>query len=128
MKLLLDTHIFLWLNDQPEQLSVVALAACNNLENVLHISLISLWEIQVKSQLGKLQSRVSWQEMLKMQRAKNDLRTILLTEPHIEQLEHLEYHHRDPFDRMLIAQAQVERLSLVSADKAFAPYDVPVIW
>lgn len=128
MKLLLDTHIFLWLNDNPEKLSAVAMDACQNLDNSLYLSLISLWEIQIKRQLGKLDIQAPWQEMVKTQQVENSLEVLPLKEGHIEQLDRLEHHHRDPFDRMLISQAQVEGMKMVSADHAFTSYDVAVIW
>lgn len=114
--LLLDTHIFLWLNDQPEKLSRAALESCADPKNSIHLSLISLWEIQIKSQLGKLQLNVPWQSMVQKQCQENGLQVLALSEAHIEQLELLAPHHRDPFDRMLIAQAQVEKMVLVSVD------------
>ncbi len=128
MKLLLDTHIFLWLNDRPEKLSVAAMEACGNAENSLYLSLISLWEIQIKRQLGKLDIQAPWQEMMKTQKMENGLEVLPLKESHIEQLDRLEPHHRDPFDRMLISQAQVEGMEMVSADRAFTSYNVALIW
>jgi PIN domain nuclease of toxin-antitoxin system len=125
---LLDTHCFLWLNDQPEKLGALALNACRDPENPLSLSLISLWEIQIKHQLGKLDLKVPWQQMLSMQQTRNDLRILPISLAHIEQLDHLPMHHRDPFDRMLIAQAQVEGMALVSADAAMGPYEVDVVW
>lgn len=128
MRLLLDTHCFLWLNDQPEKLGVLALNACQDPENPLSLSLISLWEIQIKHQLGKLDLKVPWQQMLNMQQTRNDLRILPVSLAHIEQLSQLPMHHRDPFDRMLIAQAQVEGMALISGDGAMEPYDLEVVW
>ena len=126
-QLLLDTHIFLWLNDCPERLSRTAIENCANPANDLFLSLVSLWEIQIKSQLGKLQMSVPWQTMVQKQRDENGLQVLAISEAHIEQLGLLTLHHRDPFDRMLIAQAQAETMSLVSADSLFSSYGVTVI-
>ncbi|MDQ7016131.1 MAG: type II toxin-antitoxin system VapC family toxin [Gammaproteobacteria bacterium] len=128
MRLLLDTHIFLWLNSEPAKLSVKALEACSNPDNHLYLSLISLWEIQIKAQLGKLHLQSSWQKMLEVQRVENGLQTLPLSENHIKQLGQLPSHHKDPFDRLLIAQAQTEEMLLVSADGVFTAYDVDLIW
>lgn len=128
MRLLLDTHCFLWLNGQPEKLGAVSLNACRDPENPLFLSLISLWEIQIKHQLGKLDLKVPWQQMLHVQQAQNDLRILPVSLPHIVQLGQLPMHHGDPFDRMLVAQAQFEGMALVSGDAAMGPYDVEVIW
>jgi PIN domain nuclease of toxin-antitoxin system len=116
MRLLLDTHCFLWLNGQPEKLGAVFL------------SLISLWEIQIKHQLGKLDLKVPWQQMLNVQQAQNDMQILPVSLPYILQLGQLPMHHGDPFDRMLVAQAQFEGMALVTADAAMRPYDVEVIW
>lgn len=127
MNLLLDTHIFLWLNDRPEKLSNQALKSCADPTNSIYLSLISLWEIQIKSQLGKLTISASWQTMVQTQSEENGLQILSLSQAHIEQLDLLGSHHRDPFDRMLIAQARAEEMVLVSADGVFENYDVMVI-
>lgn len=127
-KLLVDTHVFLWLNDQPEKLSTEALESCADPSNFLYLSLISLWEIQIKSQLGKLKTSLPWSSILKTQKEENGLQIVSLRETHIEQLNSLEPYHRDPFDRMLIAQAKSEGMYLVSKDSAFENYSIDVIW
>lgn len=126
-QLLLDTHIFLWLNDCPERLSKRAIEICAKLANDLFLSLVSLWEIQIKSQLGKLQMSVPWQTMVQRQQDENGLQLLAISKAHIEQLGLLTLRHRDPFDRMLIAQAQAETMSLVSSDSVFSSYEVTVI-
>ncbi|MEO0647646.1 MAG: type II toxin-antitoxin system VapC family toxin [Cyanobacteria bacterium J06650_10] len=126
-QLLLDTHIFLWLNDRPERLSKTAIESCADPTNELFLSLVSLWEIQIKSQLGKLQMSVPWPTMVQKQRDENGLQILAISEAHIEQLGSLNWYHRDPFDRLLIAQAQTEKMYLVSADGAFSHYEVTVI-
>jgi PIN domain nuclease of toxin-antitoxin system len=128
VKLLLDAHCFLWLNSEPKRVSPTALAACLDAANPLHLSLISLWEIQIKQQLGKLDLSEPWSKMLQTQQHRNGLQTLPLSLPHIQALQQLPMHHRDPFDRMLISQARAEGMTLVSADQAFAAYEVPVLW
>lgn len=128
MRLLLDTHVFLWLNSDPGKLSTKALNACAEPHNQLYLSLVSLWEIQIKSQLGKLHTTVPWQKMLAVQRAENGLQTLTMTEGHIEQLGQLHPYHKDPFDRLLFAQAQTEQMVLVTADKIATAYELELIW
>ena len=128
MKLLLDTHTFLWLNDQPEKLGKAAMRECENPDNTLCLSIVSLWEIQIKKQLSKLDLKVPWWEMLHTQERENALTTLAVSVDHVQRLGELPMFHRDPFDRMLVVQAQVEGMTLVSADQSMAPYDVHVLW
>ena len=128
MRLLLDTHTFLWLAGSPEQLSPMALAACEDPANQLYLSVVSAWEIQIKHQINRLQLEVPLAEMIQGQQDANDLSILSVELPHIYTLEHLPLHHHDPFDRLLIAQARAEQMQLVSADGQFEPYLVDVIW
>lgn len=121
MRILLDTHAFLWLNTAPKRVGQTAFAACQDPLNALHLSLASLWEIQIKQQIGKLQLMVPWAQMLLTQQQAKGLQPLPLTLDHIQALQELPPHHRAPFDRMLIAQARVEGMTLVTADAA-PPY------
>jgi PIN domain nuclease of toxin-antitoxin system len=127
MKLLLDTHVFLWLNDAPEKLSETARQACEDLHNCLYLSLVSVWEIQIKQQLGKLQLSASWQEMIKTQQQDNNLVLLPIELTHIAALSQLPAMHRDPFDRLLIAQAIHESMTIITVDGFFADYPVSVM-
>jgi PIN domain nuclease of toxin-antitoxin system len=127
MKLLLDTHVFLWLNDAPEKLSEMARQACEDLHNCLYLSLVSVWEIQIKQQLGKLQLSASWQEMIKTQQQDNNLVLLPIELTHIAALSQLPAMHRDPFDRLLIAQAIHESMTIITVDGFFADYPVSVM-
>ena len=128
MRLLLDTHTFLWLDGSPERLSPGALAACEDPTNQLYLSVVSAWEIQIKHQIHRLQLDVPLEEMIQGQEAANDLRILPVALHHVYTLRHLPLHHHDPFDRLLIAQAKAEQMRLVSADGQFAPYLVDVMW
>jgi PIN domain nuclease of toxin-antitoxin system len=128
MNILLDTHIFLWLNDTPEKLSQPALDACQNLDNTLYLSLASVWEMQIKQQLGKLQLNGTLQTLISTQQQQNGLQLLPIELEHIETLSHLPSPHRDPFDRLLIAQSIKEQMLIISADQAFAGYPVSLIW
>ena len=128
MRLLLDTHTFLWLDGSPEHLSPAALAACEDPTNELYLSVVSAWEIQIKHQINRLQLDVPLEEMIQGQQAANDLKILPVELPHVYTLRQLPLHHHDPFDRLLIAQAKAEQMRLVSADSQFEPYLVDVIW
>ena len=127
MKLLLDTHIFLWLNQEPNKLSTKALKACEDSNNTLYLSHVSPWEIQIKNQLGKLELDEPLESMIKIQQQENDLKLLPIELSHIYALAKLPYHHNDPFDRLLIAQASVESMSLVTVDSKITPYPIDLI-
>jgi PIN domain nuclease of toxin-antitoxin system len=116
MRLLLDTHTFRWLAGSPEQLSPGALAACEDPTNQLYLSVVSTWEIQIKHQINRLQLDVPLEEMIQEQQAANDLRILPVELHHVYTLRQLLLHHHDPFDHLLIAQAEAEQMRLVSAD------------
>ena len=128
MNLLLDTHIFIWAVSDSSKLSTQARHLIEDPQNVKWFSLVSAWEIQIKSQIGKLSLDIPLQELIRQQREKNNLQVLPITLPHVLALDSLPLHHRDPFDRLLIAQAIQEKLILISHDHIFASYDVPVIW
>ena len=128
MKLLLDTHTFLWLLTSPEKLSEQALAACKDLENQLFFSVVVAWEIQIKRQLGKLVLDEPLAEMVQSQTDANALQILPVTLEHVFELDNLARHHKDPFDRLLIAQARVESCQLVTSDSVIPTYSVAVLW
>jgi PIN domain nuclease of toxin-antitoxin system len=109
MKLLLDTHTFLWLDSCPEKLSHTALAACEDPANQLYLIVVSAWEIQIKRQIGRLQLDVPLAQMIQGQQSANDLRILPVELHHVYALDELPLHHNDPFDRLLIAQAKAEQ-------------------
>jgi PIN domain nuclease of toxin-antitoxin system len=128
MKLLLDTHTFIWWAIQKARLSATALAAMQNTQNQLMLSVASLWEMQLKTQLGKLHFTLPLSQLIEDQQRVNGLQLLPIEPDHIYALDQLPYHHKDPFDRLLIAQTLTENLSMVSADPAFKGYSVQIIW
>ena len=122
VKLLLDTHVFLWWLSSPSQRRSAAADRIADPDNQVFVSVVSLWEIAIKRAIGKLQAPVDLQ--LDVSRAGFEL--LPITVSHIVATERLPLHHRDPFDRMLIAQAQQEHASLVTRDPQFPPYGVPL--
>jgi PIN domain nuclease of toxin-antitoxin system len=128
MKLLLDTNVFIWLNDAPHRVRDRVMTVIANPDNDLFFSLTSIWEMQIKIQLGKLELSDALPDILKPQQVGNNLQVLTIDLNHIWSLENLPNHHRDPFDRLLIAQAQTEGMTLVSADGIFEMYDVDLLW
>lgn len=127
MKLLLDTHIFIWWADQPEKLSHDALSALEDEANELLLSVAGIWEMQIKIQLGKLNLSVPLRDLLKNQQETNDLTVLPVTLRHVLALDALPFHHKDPFDRLLIAQSIEEELTIVTADSQFSAYSIKLL-
>jgi PIN domain nuclease of toxin-antitoxin system len=128
MKLLLDTHTFIWWDSSPQKLSPKAFAFCQNPENTLLLSMVSIWEIQIKLQLGKLSLNLPLPELIESQQQTNNIELLPINLTHILTLDSLPYHHKDPFDRLLISQAIVEDAVLVSGDSILANYPVKIEW
>lgn len=127
MKLLLDTHIFLWLNNAPEKLSARARHCCEDMENQLYLSIASIWEIQIKHQMGKLELQKPLSILVETQRQENNLQVLPMLPEHVYALAKLPDYHRDPFDRILISQAMMESMSLVTVDDKVIQYPVATI-
>jgi PIN domain nuclease of toxin-antitoxin system len=128
MKLLLDTHTFIWWSSAPNKLSPKALALCQDASNRVLLSVTSVWEMQIKHQLGKLRLDLPLGDLISEQREINRIEVLPITLPHVLVLESLPFHHKDPFDRLLIAQANSEGAVLVTKDPAFEEYPVKLIW
>jgi len=127
-KFLFDTHAFLWLKNEPQKVSKLVLDTYQDTNNIAYLSVTSLWEMQIKNQLGKLQFDVPLPEMIEEQCLLNDLRILPIEQKHIFELSNLPFFHKDPFDRLLIAQARVEQIPIITADSLFVQYPVEVIW
>ncbi|HEV7797402.1 MAG TPA: type II toxin-antitoxin system VapC family toxin [Pyrinomonadaceae bacterium] len=127
MKLLLDTQIFIWWADHPEKLSPAALSALQDESNDLLLSVASIWEMQIKIQLGRLTLRLPLKELTRTQQEINGLTISPVALTHVLALDVLPFHHKDPFDRLLIAQSIEEDLTLVSADSQFSAYAVKLL-
>jgi PIN domain nuclease of toxin-antitoxin system len=128
MKVLLDTHAFIWWDSDPTKLSPQARMACEDRANVVLLSVASAWEMQIKLQLGKLNLRLPLAAVLASQQQSNDIQVLPVVLGHVLALQDLPAHHKDPFDRLLIAQANVEEAVLISHDPVFAHYAVKVLW
>ena len=123
MKLLLDTHVLLWALGNPSSLSPDARAAIENPRTPVLVSTASAWEIGVKVSLGKLRAPVDLAEQLRDKR----FTPLPVSIAHGLRVGALPLHHRDPFDRLLVAQAQLEGLTIVTRDERIAAYDVETL-
>jgi PIN domain nuclease of toxin-antitoxin system len=128
MRLLLDTHVLLWWHDQPARLTDTAYGAMNDLGNDVFISVVCGWEIQIKAQLGKLTLSKPLSAILQEEQATNGFRLLPVTMDHVYALDSFPLHHRDPFDRLLIAQTHQEGLTLVTHDPKLSAYSVSLLW
>jgi len=123
MNLLLDTHVLLWwLNGHPA-LSKMSHAAIADGENLVFVSAVSVWEIRIKAALGKLTIPRNFKRVLESQ----PFEMLNITVDHAHAIGDLPSHHRDPFDRMIVAQAKVEGFTLVTHDARLKKYRVPII-
>lgn len=128
MKLLLDTHTFIWWDSAPSKLPPQVLALCQDPANEMWLSVASVWEMQIKLQLGKLQLKLPLKEIIEGQQQTNNIQVLEITLAHVLALESLPALHKDPFDRLLVAQANVESAVLISGDRIFEQYPVQLLW
>lgn len=128
MKLLLDTHVFLWLRSEPKKVSSKALNLYQERNNSVYLSIVSVWEMQIKRQIGKLDLNMPLQEIIEEQCETNNLQILPLRLKHIFGLQDLPLHHKDPFDRLLLVQSQIENLYLISSDSTLKLYQVNLCW
>jgi PIN domain nuclease of toxin-antitoxin system len=128
MNILLDTHAFLWWITDDAQLSANARTLIKDGENMLYWSAASSWEVAIKYNLGRLPLPDEPEQFLAQELAKNQIESLPITDRYAFQAGRLPRHHKDPFDRMLIAQAMTDSLTLLSCDSFFDLYDVQVMW
>ncbi len=123
MKLLLDTHALLWWFDDYTKLSQDAFRAIENIENEIFVSAATSWEIAIKKSIGKLEAPDNFEEEL----TRHDFTALGIDISHTLALIDLPFYHKDPFDRLIIAQAQIKGLTIVTCDKKFKQYNIPLI-
>lgn len=128
MRILLDTHTFLWWTNNSPQLSKNAREIIANPESELFLSAASGWEIAIKMQLGKLRVADDLERFIAEQLSLNQIVTLPITMHHALHVHNLPLHHRDPFDRMIITQSQLEKMPVLTANGIFARYNVKTIW
>ena len=128
LNLLFDTHSFIWWADEPSKLSQAALAALEDENNRLFVSDVSLWEMQIKVHLGKMKLKMTLEDLIESQQRGNEVEILQIKTRHILALNNLPFHHKDPFDRLLIAQSLAEDFTIVTADSEFSAYPAKLLW
>lgn len=128
MRVLLDPHVFIWWITDDPQLSLAARQIIENTDNILYLSAASGWEIVINARLGKLDLPDDALEYVSEQIALNAIQVLPIELSHVLQVYTLPGHHRDPFDRLLEAQSQVEQLPILTIDPLIARYSVATIW
>lgn len=123
MSFLLDTHVFLWWLADNSKLSSKARTIIENENNLIFVSIASIWEIIIKKSLGKLKTPDNLEKII----PENDFKELFITLKHVLALQQLPNYHHDPFDRMLLAQAKSESLTIITADEKLTTYDVHYI-
>lgn len=128
MKLLLDTHALLWFLGGSDRLSARARTTIEDLSHTRLFNVAGAWETAIKVSLGKLDLDVPFTRLIPGELHANAIDLLPIRPEHIVAVTNLPFHHRDPFDRMLVAQAMVEGATLVSADAVLDAYGIPRIW
>lgn len=128
MKILIDTHTLLWLFTDDASLSKKAKEIYLNTENKLYVSIASLWELSIKASLGKLKLKKNWFPDFLKQLEDNSITWLAIAPEHCREISTLPFHHRDPFDRMLVCQAMVEKMKILTCDSHMKDYEVECVW
>jgi PIN domain nuclease of toxin-antitoxin system len=128
VRLLLDTQCWLWLQVTPERLSGPTIDLFSDPDSELYLSAASAWEVAIKYALGKLPLPLPPDEYVRTRMELSGTLPLSIEHRHALHVAGLPLHHRDPFDRLLVAQAQLEELKLVTSDRQLAAYDVEVLW
>jgi PIN domain nuclease of toxin-antitoxin system len=128
VNLLLDTHAFLWFIEGSERFSATARDLIEDSANQPFLSAASLWEMAIKLSLGRLHLGRPFEELIPEQMRLNGIQLLGIELEHVAPVTTLPFHHRDPFDRLIVAQAMVEQMPIVSADPAFDAYPIEKLW
>ena len=128
MRLLLDTHTFLWWINNDPFLSDSARAAIAAERNECFLSLASCWELAIKASIGKIRLTKPVERFIPEELSANDFQLLSIDFRHIAKVETLPFHHRDPFDRLLVAQGLTEKMTIISADSTLSDYGVKRLW
>ena len=128
MKVLIDTLVFLWLITGDSRLSAVARHTFLDVDNRIFLSAASLWEISIKMSLGKIVLHEQWFRMIQNEMARNVIQWLPIEMIYCNEVARLPFYHRDPFDRMRVAQAITEDMRLLSRDRGLSDYQIVRIW
>lgn len=126
--LLLDSHTFVWMHEEPHKLSINAAYEILNPSNQIFLSVVTVWELQIKIALNKFSFSDTLENVIFQEQKTNKIKIMPVSLSHALYLENLPLHHKDPFDRLLISQAFIENMTLVSADPEFINYQVNLLW
>ncbi len=127
MKILLDTHAFIWSFSNTKLLSKAAVAALSDPNNSFYISVVTVWEMQIKTALGKTDLDDSVRNIIAEQ-SSNGFQFLDVNLDHALNVENLPPHHKDPFDRLIISQAMIENMTIITTDEHFPEYNVNLLW
>lgn len=128
MKYLIDTHTLLWIVTNDPKLSAKAKDLYLDSENEIFISMASIWELSIKSSLGKISLEQPLDEFVNEHVKGNDIRILKIELPHVLRIENLPFYHRDPFDRLIISQSIEDNIPIIGSDKTFDSYPIKRIW
>jgi PIN domain nuclease of toxin-antitoxin system len=128
MNYLLDTHVFIWMNEDLSKLSTTVQNIVADEANTLFFSVASIWEIQIKLQIGKLTFKRTLSEMIQLVRDEKQVEVLPVQQAHALKVGELPLLHKDPFDRLLVAQAIVEDFTLITKEPILSRYEANVIW
>ena len=128
MQVLLDTNAFLWWVTDDDKLSATARSIISNPENIVFFSVVSAWEIVIKYQLGKLPLPEPAKSYIPDRVQHYDFVRLSIGMKDVLEISNLQNYHKDPFDRLLIAQGRIKNLPIITADEKFSLYDVDIIW
>jgi PIN domain nuclease of toxin-antitoxin system len=128
VKLILDTHAFLWFINGSDRLSPKAKDLIENPSNRRYLSMASLWEMSIKVSMGKLKLGMNLIDLVEREVKGNDMEILQITPEHLETLSQLTFHHKDPFDRLIIAQSIAEDIAIITKDSQFNNYSVKISW
>ena len=123
MRVLIDTHVFIWWTTDPQKLFPRVYSLLIDPDTEALLSVVSIWEMQIKLSLDKLELKTALPELIEDEIDRNRIKLLQISLSHIYAIGDLPNHHRDPFDRLIIAQAKIERLTIVSIDEKFNGYD-----
>ncbi len=126
MRLLLDTHVLIWFVSEPSRLSSQVIESLRNESTQILVSVASWWELGIKHALGRLDGPITPEQLRKLWLGNDTVEELTITATHVLKAAALPLHHRDPFDRMLLAQASIEQATFVPADGIAKSYGIPI--
>lgn len=128
MKYLLDTHVFLWMISNEKQLSTTASGIILNPNSELYFSMASYWEICIKISIEKLSLKRSWPQIFEREMNHNGIQWLSVKAEHARGVIKLPWHHKDPFDRLIVSQCHSEKLTCITADEHIRKYNIKCMW